>query len=291
MGKMPLASLISACSIGMLLTGCNCCKHGTKPFAEGKDQSMHLFSRSTPNNSASALDSVPLNSVNSPSPVGAAPLGAPLSTAAGSGNPNLSMNSGGMGMSTNPGGMPAMGGMPVPPSNPPTSPAMSMNSGSLGSQLSPMAPDLSPSVTAGGAGSGLPSSAVQQASHQVDGLSSLQKAAYHPSERELAPALPTKSPSRAMTIPPPPPIPMAPLTPSPSAMKSNAAKVKTSGDSEAWMNSKAASSVPPPSPQPNDSTDMLSSPPSGSPSKVPGLDAKPTTSSSRRTFSPEYITR
>ena len=62
MGKMPLASLIGACSLGMLLSGCTNSKQNmNQPFAGGRtDKNTGLLSRTkAPNNSTAPLAGAP----------------------------------------------------------------------------------------------------------------------------------------------------------------------------------------------------------------------------------------
>ena len=249
MGKMPLTSLIGACSIGMLLTGCNCCKQNTNPpYAGGRaDRGMGLLSPGKASNSSSAdlaaSAGAPVNPPASPSSTGAAPITDPLATSGTNANPNFGMNSGSMVIPGNSGGMPAMGGASSLPTSPAPGTPVSMGTTSLGGQLSPTGSSLSPMMTSAAGSSRLSSPAIQQAGLQGDSSSQVTNASYRPIDPDSTPSLPMTGPNSAMSIPPPPPIKSTYPAPTSSTAKSGTAKSKTSSAST-WIEQKSSPPIP-----------------------------------------------
>ena len=276
MGKMPLAGLISACSLGILLTGCNCCnKNSTRhAFAGGKaERGMGLFGQRPRSPSTSVpppLDAAAGNSLNSPSSPesGASISRGSSSNGAGMMTPNSSDTmtpiSSSATLSSN-----SSATLPLNANN-----ANMISSGALPSSMSNGNAAL-PMVSNGG-GNQFSSSTIQKVSHETGPISST-------TVSDNASSLPTKA-SGQTSLPPPPD--MSSSTPSSNGKASRfTMKSKTNGNLSSL-------SSPPPSPSPSDSASLLSDPPPsvslGTSSKTSNASATTSTNSAGPSL-PSYL--
>lgn len=265
MGKQPLASLIGACAVGMLLTGCNCCKPGTRAsFAQGKaDRGMGL-THNTRNRNVSTgpiTQGAPLNSSTSFTPA---------ATGYGSGSlgtNGTTSNTPGYGTGT----MPSMGGNAALPANTPSATSLGANTPSGGNQTGLMGSAAAPSMTASGSGSSrmsLPQ--IQQTSYQTSEFPPVKNAPSSSSAFGAASASPTKNAAGAIKLPSP-------------SKTTNLSPEQFSSPAKSTMSS-GISSPPPPPPPPSIGKDPYSNPPpkvkSGPSSSVPGLGATKSSTSS-----------
>jgi len=302
MGKMPLAGLISACSLGILLTGCNCCnKNSTRhAFAGGKaERGMGLFGQRPRSPSTSVpppLDAAAGNSLNSPSSPesGASISRGSSSNGAGMMTPNssdtmtpisssatLSSNSSATlplnannanTLSSNSSATLSSNSSATLPLN--ANNANMISSGALPSSMSNGNAAL-PMVSNGG-GNQFSSSTIQKVSHETGPISST-------TVSDNASSLPTKA-SGQTSLPPPPD--MSSSTPSSNGKASRfTMKSKTNGNLSSL-------SSPPPSPSPSDSASLLSDPPPsvslGTSSKTSNASATTSTNSAGPSL-PSYL--
>src|SRR5579875_165645 len=291
MGKMPLAGLIGAWGLGMLLTGCNCCnRNGARPsYAGGRaETSMGLFSGQHPRNQSTTiptpLEDATGKSLVSPASTGSdagfIPRGSSSASAAGMTTPSSSGNMTPMSSSSS---APANNSSPTPLS------ANTTNPSALSSSLSNS--NSAWSTPPPGAGSNsLPSSPIQQVSHRTSDSphSSNGKApASSSTDSDGTPYLPSKGPSRII---PAPPSPTDSYTPTPGS-KASSTPTKNSTSSTKKQPSSSLSS-PSPSP-PTDNTSLLSDPPPNvnlkSTSNLSSSSASSSTSSSSPLIGPGYL--
>jgi hypothetical protein len=256
MGKMPLATLIGACGLGMLLTGCNTTKSNNNPpppYAGGKaDGSLGLLSQKRAKPSPSPLGggtSLADNSLGSTSSTTAGSTADPLST--------TTSNSGAFGGGSTLGGSGT--GMPSPnsfggasmsngsgSSYPPANGSLAPGRGSSGLGSSPASlgsGGVSSLPSSSGFGSRTSSSAIQPVGGRSDSFSSVTNASYQNMDKDLTPALPMSGGSLARSIPPIPPPTSGDYAPLPSS-RSSSASSSTSKTSSSWP---SAPPAPPPS--------------------------------------------
>ena len=231
MGKMPLAGLIGACSLGIVLTGCNCCNKRPSYAGGRADSSMGILSggRKSQNSSITA----PLEDAGGRSIGSSSSAVSPTDFVPRSSSPSS------VGMTT-----PSSSGSMTP---------MNANTPSPSTLSGPMSSNSSSSQTAFGAGSKnpLPPAPIQQVSHQTD-------TAYPSADADGTAYLPMKGPSRV--IPPPPSVNSDPAPLSTKISSTAAPKKPTSGNLSPQTPS---SSLPPaPPPPPSDNTSLSDPPPS-----------------------------
>ncbi len=246
MGKMPLAGLIGACSLGIVLTGCNC-SDKRPSYAGGRAESSMGVLSSRPKRQNSPIPS-PLEDSAS------RPLSSSSATVSGGDFVPRSSSPSSVGMSTpsSSGSMTPMSGASSASASTssPNTLAGSMSNGSNGSQ--------SLSSTASKQSS---SSPIQQVGHQTSG-------AYPSADPDGTAYLPMKGPSR--DIPPPPPALNSDI-PTPSG-KISSTTPKSTSSADVSQRIPSTSSAPPP-PPPSDISSQLSEPP-------PSVNLKSTSSTS-----------
>ncbi len=281
MGKMPLAGLIGACSIGMLLTGCNCCnKQNSRPsYMGGKADAPTDFTRSKPKGNSLAPDlnagSVPLDSTSS--------SGAGLTSglAPASQGMSNSSNVGGTMMPNNTAGTPMSGNYPaLPSSNNPAMPPLGANTPSMGSSASLTNNGGGALAASSYSGNGAAPAPIQQVGNRGDDSSTVKDAGFSGFSDTSSPM--SSSGMGRAAIPPPPNVNPYPPTPPSSPM--------SGGNSPSSMSSALP---PPPPPPPSDNSNLLMAPPpnvnSGSSSAMSGLAAPTSASSGRPSPLPSYL--
>ncbi len=250
MGKIPLTGLIGACSLGLLLTGCNCCnRNTTAPYAGGRaERSMGLLSNQRTRNPSTTIPT-PIEdgtgkSLVSPSSAGADTSFIPRSnSSASSAGMTTPSSTGSMTPMSNSSALPSSSNNPAPPTNTNgANPAGLSGSMSRGSSVSPMSSSVG--------SNSLSSSPIQQVGNSSDNLPPLKTAAYSSADSDGTPHLPTKGPGRVIPAPPP-------TTDTYSSMPSG----KTSSTSTKRAPSSNVSPLPPPLPPPSDNTNLPSDPP------------------------------
>jgi hypothetical protein len=250
MGKMPLAGLIGACSLGIFLTGCNGLNKRPSYAGGRAESSMGLMSggrRSQSTSIPAPLEDTAGKSSGSPSSTVSPTEFVPHGSSAGSGSAGSgSASSASMTTPSSPGNMTPMSG-PTPMSSAKTSSpsplSSSMNNGNSVSQ------------TPNGGGSNQSSSSpIGQVGHQVD-------TTYPSSDADGTPYLPSKGPSRVI---PPPPVTDNSYTLPPTgkiSSSSSSTAPKTTANSGSSKQTPSSSPLPPP-PLPSDSTSLSQPPPS-----------------------------
>jgi hypothetical protein len=275
MGKMPLAGLIGACGLGILLTGCNCCNK-RPAYAGGRaESSMGVFGQHQKNQSTTVpapIDDTSGKSLGSPSSTVSPQDFVPRGSSAGSSRASNA------GMTT-----PSSSGNMTPMSDtPPVKPnTIGQDTNSIGQDTlsKPANNSNAISMTPSGTGSnGSSSPAIQQISHRSDADNAT-------ADADGTPYFPSKGPSRV--IPPPPPTANSYTTPPPSGKTSSsstttttttATKNATSGKSSKPALQSSSPLSPPSSPS-SDNTSLLNDPP-------PSVNMKSTSSTSGSGASP-----
>lgn len=275
MRRMPLAGLIGACSLGMLLTGCTCSsKNGGSLYAGGKpDRGMGLLSGGGRSRTPKAdIDGMAKGSL--PLPASEASATSFVSSgSSSSGSAGASSTS--MGMPNSSSSLTSMSGGSALPLNSSSAMPLSTSTTSMNSSSRPMSNVNTAAIAAPPDSTPLASSPIRQVSYGTGDSSSVKNAAYSSTEIDTTPDLPMKGSGRV--IPPPPP-PSDSYTPPPSSKAGlSAVKSSTSSSISPWP---PTSSTPPPAPPPSIS--------SGSMSNSSSSDAS-TTSNSSSLSMPSYM--
>jgi hypothetical protein len=309
MGKMPFAGFIGACSLGMMLTGCNCCdkqNQGTRSTYAGglADKGMGITKPKRANSASTDLASKAGDYVMPPSYAGSPAAANSLASSSGGGSAGTYRTAAAPPGSY--GNMPSTSGnASLPPSigSGMTASANQTIPGGMASSMSNTSPT---SLSASGAGNNrLPSSPIQPPPiQQVSGLMSsspgVKTAAFSSAGGDPSLPLPVKGANDVM-IPPPPNTLNASIPPpsgkaSSSTTKSTAStNLTTNNTTSANLNSSPAPSILPL--PPSSSSGALSTPSqpgaAGSTSIAPNSGTTTPTSSSSPSMGamPSYLNR